>query len=585
MSSRLAKISRPHLAGVFFRERLFGLLDTLASKPVTWLAAPAGSGKTTLVASYLEHRGLPAIWYQVDERDRDPATIFYYLNQAVTAETSGSGKELPPFTAEFRQEAAVFDKNFFEALFARLQPPALVVINDFQAAGNTSHLAEILGNAVKVMPTGIRFIVTSRTAPPPELARFRAHRQLALVNWDELRLTPEETAGILELRSDEADRQPAQTIHLLTDGWAAGITLLAAQRSSRVADHQPPHVPAPADTFDYFASEVFADLDEPVRDFLLKSAFLPKMTSVMTERLTNYSMAADFLANLYTNGLFTSRTDGEETAYRYHPLFRQFLLETGTQIFTATEVGDLQRRAAAILIESGELEAAADLSRHARDWDQCIQLVTRYSRELLDQGRSATVLEWLAAIPAAVADTQPELPYWEAACRLPVDPAAAQECFTRAFTIAGTTGDRQTLLRAWAGVVDAIIYSWHDFTQLDSWIDWLVQDRLTGTGFPSPEIEATVTVSMASALTVRRPQQTDIYTWLERSLALTASADNASLRQQAWVNAATYYLWTGNREKAGIAIAELCKLAEIAHTSPLVVLTCKWLEAAYHTLM
>ena len=56
----------------------------------------------------------------------------------------------------------------------------------------------------------------------------------------------------------------------------------------------------------------------------------------------------------------------------------------------------------AILVESGEIEAAADLSRHARDWDQCVQLVARYSRELLDQGRSATVLEWLAAIPAAV---------------------------------------------------------------------------------------------------------------------------------------------------------------------------------------
>jgi ATP/maltotriose-dependent transcriptional regulator MalT/DNA-binding SARP family transcriptional activator len=581
----LAKISRPHLAGIFPRERLFVLLDTLAAKPVTWLAAPAGSGKTALVSSYLESRGLTALWYQVDERDRDPATIFYYLGRAVTTETSASATELPPFTDEFRQEPAIYDKNFFEALFARLQPPAVIVLNDFQAAGTTSQLAEIIGNAVKVLPAGIRFIVTSRTVPPPELARCRAHRQLALLAWEDVRLSPEETAGILELRSDEVHRQPVQALHLLTDGWAAGITLLTAQGGGRGAEQLPHHVPAATATFDYFASEVFSDLAEPVREFLLKSAFLPRLTAAMAERLTGCSTAADILAELYRNGLFTNRTDDQETVYRYHPLFRQFLLETGTQVLTDAVAGDLERRAAAILIEAGEVEAAADLYHHAREWDLYISLITRYARDLLNQGRSATVLEWLSAIPAAVAENQPALPYWEGACRLRLDPAAAQECFTRAFTIAGTTGDRQTQLRAWAGAVDAIIYNWHDFTQLDSWLDWLVQDRSNEAGFPTPEVEAIVTVSMAGALTARRPQQADIYTWLERSLALTAGTGDPNLRLQAWVNAATYHLWTGSREKAGIAIVELRKLAELPHASPLAVLTCKWLEAACLTLM
>ena len=80
----LAKLSRPRLYDALPRNRLFRLLDE-ARPSVIWVAAPPGAGKTTLVASYLESRKLPGIWYQVDSGDADPATFFYYLGLAASS--------------------------------------------------------------------------------------------------------------------------------------------------------------------------------------------------------------------------------------------------------------------------------------------------------------------------------------------------------------------------------------------------------------------------------------------------------------------------------------------------------------------
>ena len=78
----IAKITRPKITGAYERKRLFKLLDQRLEGPVVWMSAPAGSGKTTLVASYLDARKLPCIWYQLDAGDADPATFFYYLGLA-----------------------------------------------------------------------------------------------------------------------------------------------------------------------------------------------------------------------------------------------------------------------------------------------------------------------------------------------------------------------------------------------------------------------------------------------------------------------------------------------------------------------
>src|SRR5689334_12478085 len=180
-----AKTTPPTLAGPVARPRLFRRLDRAGRRPVTWVWAPPGSGKTTLVASYLAARRRRALWYQVDEGDADVATFFYYLGGAAPRRR----QPLPLLTTEYRQGLPVFARRFFRELYGRLTAPIAIVLDNYQEAPPDSQLHEVMREALEEIPPGVRLIVVSRTEPPPALARALAHGVIESVPWDDLRFT------------------------------------------------------------------------------------------------------------------------------------------------------------------------------------------------------------------------------------------------------------------------------------------------------------------------------------------------------------------------------------------------------------
>lgn len=128
----LVKITRPQVAGVVKRERLFRLIDAGQPAPALWVSAPAGSGKSTLISSYLDSRQIPCIWYQIDEQDCDAAAFFYYLGLAVKQASPRHHTPLPLLTPEYLPGLATFAKRYFETLNSRLSPPFLLVFDNLQ---------------------------------------------------------------------------------------------------------------------------------------------------------------------------------------------------------------------------------------------------------------------------------------------------------------------------------------------------------------------------------------------------------------------------------------------------------------------
>jgi hypothetical protein len=120
----LAKITRPRLKGILPRKRLFRLLDKSRDRPIIWVSGPPGSGKTSLIASYLDTRKLPCLWYQIDEGDADIATFFYYMGLAAKKALPRMRKPLPLLTAEYLPGMLTFTRRYFEELFGRLNPPS-----------------------------------------------------------------------------------------------------------------------------------------------------------------------------------------------------------------------------------------------------------------------------------------------------------------------------------------------------------------------------------------------------------------------------------------------------------------------------
>src|SRR5574341_513731 len=195
-----AKTTRPVVGSIVDRERLFARLDASPGRTVTWISGPAGSGKTTLAASYVEKRGLRCLWYQVDPDDADVATFFHYLGHAARKLSSEGAQSLPAFVPEYGSNVGAFARSFFRELFALPKRPFALVLDNLQALPQESALHTVLDSAFGQIPKGCCVVVTCRSEPPPSFARLRVTGEMICVGWQDLRVTPEELCKIAELR-------------------------------------------------------------------------------------------------------------------------------------------------------------------------------------------------------------------------------------------------------------------------------------------------------------------------------------------------------------------------------------------------
>lgn len=556
MGVTLTKITRPQLTHIIQRERLFSALDRAIEKPLTWISAPPGSGKTTLVASYVETRGMPVIWYQADVRDKDCATFFHYFNLAAAQVLKEDGRQLPPFSPACGCGIGGFSRTYFETLYALLPIPSTIVIDDIHEVGDDLDIIDVLINGLTIAPAGVSFIVMSRSLPPVQLARLQAGNRLSLQTWKDLQLTASETVDLLALHGEESAVLHSGATHHATNGWAAGVVLCAIRAARFKIVTNADATLEREGIFAYFASEVFLRLDDAVQFFLLKSSFLPQMTDATAARLTGSPHASRILSRLHDHGYFIELHTNDVPVYRYHPLFRDFLLCMARNTLSESDILDLQRTAAAILDENGIIEDTADIYIDICRWDLLLKLIDRHAAELIGQGRSKAVLDWLDAIPATVAEESPVAAYWKGASVISFDPKSAKTSFAAAFERAQGRDETLSLL-AWSGVVETIHLEYDDFRQLDPWIAWLESYLAAGNDFPSPTVECTVALAMSWAL-IRRRNDIDIQRgWIDRATRLAQQSGQSLLMVRAWCIAVYHAVWTGDHQASSMASAEL----------------------------
>jgi ATP/maltotriose-dependent transcriptional regulator MalT/DNA-binding SARP family transcriptional activator len=579
----LAKTTRPSAEGIFPRTQLFRLLDRRRRSPIVWLAGPPGSGKTSLVASYLDARKLRALWYQVDEGDADVATLFHYLGQAAARAAPRRRRPLPVLTPEHWLRLSVFARRYFRDLYARLDPPFVLVLDNYHEVPGHSLFHDVIHDGLGELPAGWRAIIVSRHEPPASLARLRAAGALEVLGWEVLRLTAEESRGVARRRGAGGLPPPAlRTLHEASEGWAAGLVLMLERARTERAAPRSLEAQAPEAVFDYFAGEVFGKADPETRRFLLETAFLPGLSPRMAAALTGLRRADQILAGLHRRHYFTERRAQSEPVYQYHALFRQFLQGRARETLAPAALADLLRRAAALATEAGQAEDAVRLLREAEDWEGLARLIVEAAPALIAQGRSLTLEQWVAALPAASTEKSAWLQYWLGMCRTPFGPAGARAHLARALQLFSDEGDAAGAFSAWSGAVGTILYEWDDFTRLDEWVARLDALRRTHRRFPSVELEARVASTMFAALMFRQPHHPEIGAWAERARTLARNIQDVNRRMLTGLMLTTYHLWMGDRARAALVVEPLRALARSPEASPFVLLTWKLAEAYQH---
>lgn len=580
----LAKITRPVPGEVFERNRLFRLLDSKRRRPIVWVSGPPGSGKTTLLSSYIDSRKLPCIWYQMDAGDSDVATFFYYMGLAAK-KVSPRRKPLPLLTPEYQMGGIhAFTRRYFEALFSKLKVPFVIVFDNYQETSPLSPIHTVMREGLSCIPSGINVIILSRDNLPKELLRLKLNTMISHITWEDLRLIPEESEGIINMRK-EVPEEVVKTLHERASGWVAALVLMVEALKKEHLKH--PYLKKAHtynEIFDYFASEVFDRADPEIQDFLLKTSLLPSMTVKMASAITRSKDSAEILSSLYQKNYFITRRPGADNAYQYHPLFREFLQSHAHSTYTPGMLLSLRQRAADLLQKAGEAEEAARLYIKSEDWEGLSGLIMKQAEELIMQGRNQVLEEWLRSIPEEVFNTTPWLLYWYGMCRLPFEPRKSLSYFEQTFREFLAQKDHMGMFMSCFSAIDAILYEQADFKLLDSWISVLESLFSSELQFPSREAETRAISSMFISLLLRQPHHPRIEEWAERVLSSSRPLKDPNIRIFSEVDVSLYYQWTGLFAKAEEVIAPLRNLARQEQTSPLAFTTLKAFEAMYYSL-
>ena len=520
------------------RERLFSLLDENRGRPLIWITAPPGSGKTALIASYLEAREFPFIWYQIDSGDADPGSFFLHLSQATQDLLGQENLNLPRFAPEHHVDVPGFSRLYFRALFAHLPESILLVLDNYQEVNDTELFHEIVRQAVSDMPTHSSAVVLSRAEAPKQFVHLSATGAQASIGWNELQMTLDEVRAICAQRRIK-DEWLLQALHHQSQGWAAGITLMIERLGNVEGQSRTLPDETRESVFNYFASLIFDHADPVTREILLSVAYLRNVTPSIARTLSGSTEAPVVLEDLYRRRMFTDRRSGVEPVYQFHALFREFLRSRAATNYSKEKLRELKYRSASTLEDIGELDQAMALWFSIADWDRAITLIAREAKSVLDSGRRQTVLQWIEQLPDEQSNAAPWMLYWHGIAQYQSQPEVGLESLQKALELFRHRDDRRGRMICLASLLSYGMVGYSVMHVLEPWLEELLLLSEERTGDLTVDDELRVAGVLSHALYYCKSSHPMTRVMAARAEDLLALSGDATAKLEAAMGAIT----------------------------------------------
>ena len=438
----------PLRSSIVPRPRLVAKLNAGLAGKLTLVSAPAGYGKTTLVAEWLagladsvlrragpqssqrpapgpssvmeetggglapgEPQVMKVAWLSLDEGDNDPVRFLSHLVAALrqvdqtlgeTALSMLKAPQPPPLQAVI---TALINE------LASLSTRFVFALDDYHVI-HVVDIHEQLGFLVEHQPSQMHLVVITREDPfGLPLARLRARGQMVEIRQKDLRFSLEECADFLH-RVMGLDLSPSgiAALESRTEGWIAGLQLAALSMQGR--EDLPGFIEAFTGSshyvLDYLIEEVLERQPAEVQDFLLKTSILDRFTAQLCDVVTQQKQSREMLQTLDQGNLFVVPLDQSHTWYRYHRLFGELLRQQLRSTEALSENG-LHRLAIQWFAGEGFLPEAIHHAVAGWDWERAAELISDHSVVMLGRGELVTLLGWLRSLPDEVINKRPEL--------------------------------------------------------------------------------------------------------------------------------------------------------------------------------
>jgi len=398
------RLPRPHLTDKIhanLRQRLILLI------------APPGYGKTTLMAEVVDNANLPTVWYQLDEGDNDPATFIAYLIEGLRRVLPDVGNRLSHLLEDSGPHPPA--RALIILMNDLVENPTqawTLVMDDYQLINNPqvhSLTTTLLDNP----PLGMSVIIASRSTPSLPLARWRARGRMIEIRAEHLRFSTDEMMTWLAMQESSLPEATVNDLVEKTEGWGAGLrlalNLLAEQRATSLNSEAwltglggaHPYI------FSYLMEEVLERQPAMIQQFLLRSAALTQMNRTICREVLDLDDAAQMLDRLEHDNLFLISLDDQHEWFRYHHLFREFLLNRLARQDQAA-LNALQMKIGDYYFAKGESEAAAQHYFSAGDTERSIIAVGAFAADYLNRGRVDILHRYFIQLGTAL-DDQPDL--------------------------------------------------------------------------------------------------------------------------------------------------------------------------------
>jgi LuxR family transcriptional regulator, maltose regulon positive regulatory protein len=383
---------------------------------VTLLSAPAGSGKTVLLRSWLQATGRAArtAWVTVEHDEDDVQAFWLAVVEQLRNATGRDGPigELAP-AVTFDGDAVV--RRLVSGL-EKVREPVTLVIDDLHELVSTDAQAQ-LEKLLARQPRSLRMILATRHDPQLGLHRLRLAGRLTELRSADLRFSESEARSLFSASGVSLPESAVDSVVARTEGWAAGLRLVALSlaRQADPTSFVAAFSGSDRTVADYLLAEVLERQPEQVRRLLLRTSILSRVNGQLADTLTGGLGSERILLELEDANAFVVSIDPDRSWFRYHRLFAD-LLRLELRRTEPESVPVLHLAAAHWFAEHGETLDAIRHAQAAEDWSYAARLLAEHGFSLSLDGRGAAIGGLVAAFPAETL-TDPELAayaaYWE----------------------------------------------------------------------------------------------------------------------------------------------------------------------------
>jgi LuxR family maltose regulon positive regulatory protein len=542
-------------------------LDEALVRPLTLIVAPAGAGKTVLLAQWAAtHPELAFVWMEVGAEDDDPVRFTQRLLSGLAAINS----DFADLTALTSLHGGGLGVPLLEALEAQMSelPEVVIVLDDLHHLSNSVLIAD-LGLLTNLLPPNVHLVLSTRTDLPIAWSRHRVSDHLTEIRQADLALDEIDSAELLEHITGQAlgiDR--VATLVTRTEGWAAGLQL--AGMTLRLYDDSDQFITQFSGDdrliADYLSEEVLQALPHERRELLLRISVLDSMCADLVARLTDEPSPQVILEELERDSMFLVPLDTRREWFRFHHLFRDML-----RFKLRAEHPDVEARllnqAASWHLQRGEVSSGLEYLLRARNWTDALQVIMARGSDVFERGEMATVTRWISEVPESARMDRCDVSLLLGILMaLEGQAAGAEDILGRVAAHAGSSVGE----RVCAHVFLASMVQWRPRPEISVDMATLALDELDHIGEnPFPDImNLTHPASLETMAVVSRGrahfQAGDLEqarTWLERGLA-TQGATYPIWKVSGLGSLGLLEAWLGNTERAILLSDEALAIAK-----------------------